>query len=197
MSRAGGARRKTKETEVRVRVDLDGSGRADVKTGIGFFDHMLEALARHAPYDLEIAATGDLHVDAHHTVEDVGIVLGQALAQALGERRGIRRYGEATVPLDDALARVVVDVSGRPYVAFHAEPPTWQKLGDYDVALTPEFFRALATHGGLTLHLDLLRGQNAHHAVEAVFKAAARALGDATRLDPRVTGVPSTKGTLA
>jgi len=197
MSRAGEARRKTKETEVRVRVDLDGSGRADVKTGIGFFDHMLEALARHAPYDLEIAATGDLHVDAHHTVEDVGIVLGQALAQALGERRGIRRYGEATVPLDDALARVVVDVSGRPYVAFHAEPPTWQKLGDYDVALTPEFFRALATHAGLTLHLDLLRGQNAHHAVEAVFKAAARALGDATRLDPRVTGVPSTKGTLA
>ena len=197
MSRAGEARRKTKETEVRVRVDLDGSGRADVKTGIGFFDYMLEALARHAPYDLEIAATGDLHVDAHHTVEDVGIVLGQALAQALGERRGTRRYGEATVPLDDALARVVVDVSGRPYVAFHAEPPTWQKLGDYDVALTPEFFRALATHGGLTLHLDLLRGQNAHHAVEAVFKAAARALGDATRLDPRVTGVPSTKGTLA
>ena len=197
MSRAGEARRKTKETEVRVRVDLDGSGRADVKTGIGFFDHMLEALARHAPYDLEIAATGDLHVDAHHTVEDVGIVLGQALAQALGERRGSRRYGEATVPLDDALARVVVDVSGRPYVAFHAEPPTWQKLGDYDVALTPEFFRALATHAGLTLHLDLLRGQNAHHAVEAVFKAAARALGDATRLDPRVTGVPSTKGTLA
>ena len=197
MSRAGEARRKTKETEVRVRVDLDGSGRAKVKTGIGFFDHMLEALARHAPYDLEIAATGDLHVDAHHTVEDVGIVLGQALAQALGERRGIRRYGEATVPLDDALARVVVDVSGRPYVAFHAEPPTWQKLGDYDVALTPEFFRALATHAGLTLHLDLLRGQNAHHAVEAVFKAAARALGDATRLDPRVTGVPSTKGTLA
>ncbi len=197
MSRAGEARRKTKETDVRVRVDLDGSGRAEVKTGIGFFDHMLEALARHAPYDLEIAASGDLHVDAHHTVEDVGIVLGQALAQALGERRGIRRYGEATVPLDDALARVVVDVSGRPYVAFHAEPPTWQKLGDYDVALTPEFFRALATHGGLTLHLDLLRGQNAHHAVEAVFKAAARALGDATRLDPRVTGVPSTKGTLA
>ena len=197
MSRSGEVTRKTKETEVRVRVRLDGTGRAQIHTGIGFFDHMLEALARHAPYDLEIAATGDLHVDAHHTVEDVGIVLGQALAQALGERRGIRRYGEATVPLDDALARVVVDVSGRPYVAFHAEPPTWQKLGDYDVALTPEFFRALATHAGLTLHLDLLRGQNAHHAVEAVFKAAARALGDATRLDPRVTGVPSTKGTLA
>ena len=197
MSRTGEATRKTKETQVRVRVDLDGSGRADVKTGIGFFDHMLEALARHAQYDVEIAASGDLHIDAHHTVEDVGIVLGQALSQALGERRGIRRYGEATVPLDDALARVVVDVSGRPYVAFHADPPTWQRLGDYDVALTPEFFRALATHGGLTLHVDLLRGQNAHHVVEAVFKAAARALGEATGLDPRVRGVPSTKGTLA
>jgi imidazoleglycerol-phosphate dehydratase len=197
VSRRGEARRKTKETEVRVAIELDGSGRAEIKTGIGFFDHMLEALARHAPYDLEIAASGDLHVDAHHTVEDVGIVLGQALSQALGERRGIRRYGEATVPLDDALARVVVDVSGRPYVAFHADPPTWQRLGDYDVALTPEFFRALATHGGLTLHLDLLRGQNAHHVVEAVFKAAARALGEATTLDPRVQGVPSTKGTLA
>jgi imidazoleglycerol-phosphate dehydratase len=197
MSRAGEARRKTKETEVRVRVDLDGSGRADVKTGIGFFDHMLEALARHALYDLDVSAAGDLHVDAHHTVEDVGIVLGQALAQALGERRGIRRYGDATVPLDDALARVVVDVSGRPYLAFHADPPTWQKLGDYDVALTPEFFRALATHGGLTLHVDLLRGQNAHHVVEAVFKATARALGEATSLDARVQGVPSTKGTLA
>ena len=197
MSRVGEARRKTKETEVRVRVDLDGGGRAEVKTGIGFFDHMLEALARHAPMDLEIGATGDLHVDAHHTVEDVGIVLGQALAQALGERRGIRRYGEATVPLDDALARVVVDVSGRPFVAYHADPPTWQKLGDYDVALTPEFFRALATHGGLTLHVDLLRGQNAHHVVEAVFKATARALGAATSIDPRVQGVPSTKGTLA
>jgi len=197
VSRRGEAHRKTRETEVRARVELDGSGEAKVQTGIGFFDHMLEAIARHAVYDLEIAATGDLHVDAHHTVEDVGIVLGQALAGALGERRGIRRYGEATVPLDDALARVVVDVSGRPYVAFHADPPTWQKLGDYDVALTPEFFRALATHGGLTLHVDLLRGQNAHHVVEAVFKALARALGSATALDPRVPGIPSTKGTLA
>jgi imidazoleglycerol-phosphate dehydratase len=197
MSRSAEARRKTKETDVRVRIDLDGTGQAQIKTGIGFFDHMLEALARHAPYDLEVEAAGDLHIDAHHTVEDVGIVLGQALSQALGERRGIRRYADASVPLDDALARVVVDVSGRPYLAFHAEPPTWQKLGDYDVALTPEFFRALATHGGLTLHVDLLRGQNAHHVVEAVFKATARALGEATRIDPRVQGVPSTKGTLA
>lgn len=196
-SRSAEAKRKTKETDVQVRVSLDGSGRAQVRTGIGFFDHMLDALARHALYDLEVQATGDLHVDQHHTVEDVGIVLGQALSRALGERRGIRRYGEATVPLDDALARVVVDVSGRPYLAYHAEPPSpGQKLGDYDVALTPEFFRAVATHGGLTLHVDLLRGQNAHHAVEAVFKAAARALGEATSLDPRVDDVPSTKGAL-
>jgi len=197
MTRRAEASRKTKETDVRVRIDLDGTGQAQVKTGVGFFDHMLEALARHAPFDLEVTASGDLHIDAHHTVEDVGIVLGQALSQALGERRGIRRYADASVPLDDALARVVVDVSGRPYLAFHAEPPTWQKLGDYDVALTPEFFRALATHGGLTLHVDLLRGQNAHHVVEAIFKATARALGEATSIDPRVQGVPSTKGTLA
>ena len=189
--------RKTRETDIQVRLALDGAGKAQIATGIGFFDHMLEALARHALFDLDVRATGDLHVDQHHTVEDVGIVVGQALARALGDRRGIRRYGEATVPLDDALARVVVDVSGRPYVAFHADPPTWQKLGDYDVALTPEFFRALATHGGLTLHVDLLRGQNAHHVVEAVFKATARALGDATRLDPRVQDVPSTKGSLS
>jgi imidazoleglycerol-phosphate dehydratase len=197
MTRRAEASRKTKETDVRVRIDLDGTGQAQIKTGVGFFDHMLEALARHAPFDLEVTASGDLHIDAHHTVEDVGIVLGQALSQALGERRGIRRYADASVPLDDALARVVVDVSGRPYLAFHAEPPTWQKLGDYDVALTPEFFRALATHGGLTLHVDLLRGQNAHHVVEAIFKATARALGEATSIDPRVHGVPSTKGTLA
>lgn len=196
MSRTGEAQRQTKETDVRVRLALDGAGRAQVKTGVGFFDHMLEALARHALCDLEIEAKGDLQVDAHHTVEDVGIVLGQALSQALGDRRGIRRFGEATVPLDDALARVVVDVSGRPFLAYHADPPTWQKVGDYDVALTPEFFRALATHGGLTIHVDLLRGQNAHHVVEAVFKAAARALGEATSLDPRITDVPSTKGAL-
>jgi imidazoleglycerol-phosphate dehydratase len=196
MSRVGAAQRRTGETDVRVRVDLDGSGKAEAKTGVGFFDHMLTALARHALFDLEVSAAGDLHVDGHHTVEDVGIVLGQALAQALGERRGIRRYGEATVPLDDALARAVVDVSGRPFLAYHAEPPTWQMLGDYDVALTPEFFRGLATHGGLTVHVDLLRGQNAHHVVEAVFKAVARALGAAVMLDPRVTDVPSTKGVL-
>ena len=196
MSRTGEATRRTGETNVRVRVNLDGSGRSGVQTGVGFFDHMLTALARHALFDLDVEAAGDLHVDGHHTVEDVGIVLGQAVAQALGERRGIRRYGEATVPLDDALARAVVDVSGRPFLAYHADPPTWQMLGDYDVALTPEFFRGLATHGGLTVHVDLLRGQNAHHVVEAVFKAVARALGAAVSLDPRVTDIPSTKGVL-
>jgi len=196
VSRTGEAKRRTGETDVRVKVDLDGSGRSTALTGVGFFDHMLAALARHALFDLDVEAKGDLHVDAHHTVEDVGIVLGQAIAQALGERRGIRRYGEATVPLDDALARVVVDVSGRPFLAYHAEPPTWQMLGDYDVALTPEFFRGLTTHGGLTVHVDLLRGQNAHHVVEAVFKAAARALGIAVSLDARVADVPSTKGVL-
>ena len=195
--RIGEATRKTGETDIRVRVTLDGTGRSEVKTGIGFFDHMLDALARHSLFDIEVHAQGDLHVDAHHTVEDVGIVLGQALARALGDRAGIRRYGEATVPLDDALARVVVDVSGRPFVAYHAEPPTWQKVGDYDVALTPEFFRAFATHAGLTVHVDLLRGQNAHHVVEAVFKAAARALREATEPDPRVQGIPSTKGSLS
>ena len=196
MSRVGAASRRTGETDVSVRVNLDGSGKATAKTGVGFFDHMLTALARHALLDLDVTAQGDLHVDGHHTVEDVGIVLGQALAQALGERRGIRRYGEATVPLDDALARAVVDVSGRPFLAYHADPPTWQMLGDYDVALTPEFFRGLATHGGLTVHIDLLRGQNAHHVVEAVFKAAARALGAAVTLDPRVTDIPATTGVL-
>src|SRR2546428_8114655 len=137
MSRSADVKRKTKETDVRVRLALDGSGRAEVATGIGFFDHMLEALARHALYDIEVRATGDLHVDQHHTVEDVGIVLGQALSQALGERRGIRRYGNATVPLDVALARVVVDVSGRPYLADHADPPAGEKLVDYRVTITP------------------------------------------------------------
>src|SRR3989454_1104841 len=191
MSRTAEVRRKTRETEVRVSVTLEGSGRAELATGIGFFDHMLEALARHALFDLEVRAVGDLHVDQHHTVEDVGIVLGQALSQALGERRGIRRYGDATVPLDDALARVVVDVSGRPYLAYHAEPPplAGRAVGGYDIALSPEFFRALATHGGLTMHVDLLRGQNAHHCVEAVFKAAARALGDAARAGRPVLGI--------
>ena len=196
MARAAEVHRKTKETDLRVHLVLDGRGEARVRTGIGFFDHMLEALARHARLDLTIEASGDLHVDGHHTVEDTGIALGQAIARALGDRAGIRRYGDAMVPLDEALVRAVVDVSGRPYLAYHVDIPKWQMLGDYDVFLTPEFFRALVQNAGLTVHLDLVRGDNPHHIVEAAFKAFARALDDATTLDPRVSGVPSTKGVL-
>jgi imidazoleglycerol-phosphate dehydratase len=188
--------RKTRETSIRVKLDLDGTGQSRVKTGIGFFDHMLEAFARHGLMDLEVEATGDLQVDGHHTVEDTGIVLGQAIAQALGNRTGIRRYADATVPLDEALVRVVIDVSGRPFLDYHVELAKWQMLGEYDVFLTPEFFRALVLNAGLTAHLDLLRGDNPHHIVEATFKAFARALEQAVRLDARVTGVPSTKGVL-
>jgi imidazoleglycerol-phosphate dehydratase len=196
MARTAEVSRTTKETDLRVRVNLDGSGEAQVKTGIGFFDHMLEALARHALLDLTIEARGDLHVDGHHTVEDTGIVLGQALAKALGDRAGIRRYADCSVPLDEALVRCVMDVSGRPYLSYGIDIPKWQMLGDYDVFLTPEFFRAVALNAGLTVHLDLLRGDNPHHIVEAAFKAFARSLDAATALDPRVTGVPSTKGAL-
>lgn len=196
MARIGEVHRKTKETDLRVRVALDGQGEATVRTGIGFFDHMLEALARHALLDLTVEASGDLHVDGHHTVEDTGIALGQAIAKALGDRAGIRRYADALVPLDDALVRAVIDVSGRPYLAYQIDIPKWQMLGDFDVFLTPEFFRALIQNAGLTVHLDLVRGDNPHHIVEAAFKAFARVLDDATRLDPRVSGVPSTKGVL-
>jgi len=196
VSRVADVTRRTKETELRVRLDLDGIGQARVRTGIGFFDHMLEALARHALLDLEIQAAGDLHVDGHHTVEDTGIALGQAIAEALGDRAGIRRYADAMVPLDEALVRVVLDVSGRPFLAYQVDIPKWQMLGDYDVFLTPEFFRALVTNAGLTAHIDLVRGDNPHHIVEAAFKAFARALDSATALDPRVQGVPSTKGVL-
>ena len=196
MSRVGEISRKTKETDLHVRVDLDGRGEARVNTGIGFFDHMLEALARHALLDLTVEARGDLHVDGHHTVEDTGIVLGLALAEALGNRVGIRRYADAVVPLDEALVRCVLDVSGRPYLSYNIDIHKWQMLGEYDVFLTPEFFRALVLNAGLTVHLDLIRGDNPHHIVEAAFKAFARALDAATALDPRVTGVPSTKGTL-
>ena len=196
MSRTGEIRRTTKETDLHVRVVLDGRGEASVRTGIGFFDHMLEALARHALLDLVIEARGDLHVDGHHTVEDTGIALGLALERALGDRAGIRRYADALVPLDEALVRAVVDVSGRPFLSYGIEIPKWQMLGDFDVFLTPEFFRALVLNAGLTVHMDLIRGDNPHHIVEAAFKAFARALDGATSLDPRVTGVPSTKGAL-
>jgi imidazoleglycerol-phosphate dehydratase len=196
MSRSAEVSRKTKETQLHVRVDLDGTGRAEVKTGIGFFDHMLEALARHGLLDLTVECRGDLHVDGHHTVEDTGIVIGQAIAKALGDRAGIRRYADATVPLDEALVRVVIDVSGRPFLSYHVDIPKWQMLGDYDVFLTPEFFRAIVLNSGLTAHIDLIRGDNPHHIVEATFKAFARALDLATTRDPRIAGVPSTKGVL-
>jgi imidazoleglycerol-phosphate dehydratase len=196
MARVGEIRRATKETEIFVRVELDGHGEARVQTGIGFFDHMLEALARHALLDLTVEARGDLHVDGHHTVEDVGIALGMAIGRALGDRAGIRRFGDALVPLDEALVRAVVDLSGRPFLHYAIDIPKWQMLGDYDVFLTPEFFRALVLNAGLTAHLDLVRGENPHHIVEAAFKAFARALDAAVALDPRVTGVPSTKGAL-
>ncbi|MEP6573485.1 MAG: imidazoleglycerol-phosphate dehydratase HisB [Gemmatimonadota bacterium] len=196
MSRIGEIERTTKETTIKVRVDLDGRGESRVATGIGFFDHMLEALARHGLLDLTVECRGDLHVDGHHTVEDTGIALGQAIAAALGNRAGIRRYADALVPLDEALVRAVIDVSGRPYLAYQVDIPKWQMLGDFDVFLTPEFFRALVLNAGLTVHMDLIRGDNPHHIVEAAFKSFARALDAATALDPRVSGVPSTKGSL-
>ncbi len=196
MARIATVERKTKETDLRVRLDLDGRGDAQVRTGIGFFDHMLEAFARHGVLDLSIEAQGDLQVDGHHTVEDTGIALGQAISRALGDCAGIRRYADALVPLDEALVRAVVDVSGRAYLSYNIEIPKWQMLGDYDVFLTPEFFRALVQNAGLTVHLDLVRGENPHHIVEATFKAFARALDGATVLDPRIAGIPSTKGLL-
>ena len=198
MSRTARRERKTKETEIRASLALDGAGEARVKTGIGFFDHMLEALARHGLFDIEVECAGDLHVDAHHTVEDVGIVLGACFLEALGDKRGISRYADATVPLDEALVRAVVDVSGRPFLHFDVPYPADQPvIGQFDVALSAEFWRAFATEARLTMHLDGIRGDNAHHIVEATFKAAARALDAATRLDPlRGDTVPSTKGAL-
>lgn len=198
MSRTGERQRKTKETEIRVHVDLDGTGESNVRTGIGFFDHMLDALARHGMFDLDVECTGDLHIDAHHTVEDVGIALGGAFLDALGDKRGIVRYADATVPLDEALVRAVVDVSGRPFLHFDVPLPAGQPMiGQFDAALSAEFWRGFAMESRITLHLDGLRGDNAHHIVEATFKAAARALDAATAPDPRrADQVPSTKGSL-
>ncbi|OAI25724.1 imidazoleglycerol-phosphate dehydratase [Methylosinus sp. R-45379] len=188
--------RDTKETRIAVAVDLDGEGTSDISTGIGFFDHMLDQIARHAPLDLTVAAKGDLHIDGHHTVEDVGIALGKAVDQALGDRKGIARYGDAHVPLDEALSRVVVDVSGRPFLVFDVAFPA-AKIGDFDTELVREFFQAFATNARIGLHVEALRGVNSHHIAECCFKGFARALGKATAPDPRRGGVvPSTKGTL-
>ena len=188
--------RKTAETEITVRVNLDGTGSYDNQTGVGFFDHMLDQLARHSLIDMEIRAKGDLHIDDHHTVEDTGIALGQALMQALGDKRGIRRYGECHLPMDDAQVRAALDLSGRPYLVWNVDMPT-PKIGTFDTELVREFFQALSTNGGITLHVDRLLGFNSHHIAEAAFKAVARALRDAVETDPRKSdAVPSTKGTL-
>ncbi len=188
--------RKTHETDIRVELDLDGTGVYDNQTGVGFFDHMLDQLSRHALIDMTVRATGDLHIDDHHTVEDVGIALGQALSQAVGDKRGIRRYGACLLPMDDALVRAALDLSGRPYLVWNVAMPT-AKIGSFDTELVREFFQALSTHGGITLHVDALHGLNAHHIAEAAFKAVARALRDALETDARVANaVPSTKGAL-
>jgi len=188
--------RKTTETQITVSVNLDGSGRAKLATGVPFLDHMLDQVARHAMIDVEIAAKGDLHIDAHHTVEDVGITLGQAVASAIGDKRGVRRFGHAYVPLDEALSRVVIDFSGRPGLEFHV-PFVRALIGEFDVDLVHEFFQGFVNHAQVTLHIDNLRGANAHHQAETAFKAFARALRMAVELDPRAGGaVPSTKGTL-
>ena len=188
--------RDTKETQIRVAIDLDGTGQAQLSTGIGFFDHMLDQIARHGLIDLEIAAQGDLHIDGHHTVEDTGITLGQAFAQAVGDKRGITRYGHSYVPLDEALSRVVVDFSGRP--GLHMDVPFKSGMvGGFDTQLAFEFFQGFVNHAGVTLHIDNLHGENAHHQAETVFKAFARALRMALTPDPRAAGViPSTKGSL-
>ena len=196
MDRIAEVARNTKETQIRVRVNLDGTGEARLRTGIGFFDHMLDQIARHGLIDLDIACQGDLHIDGHHTVEDVGITLGMAVAQAVGDKRGITRYGHAYVPLDEALSRVVVDFSGRPGLHQHIDFKAGM-VGAFDTQLTYEFFQGFSNHALVSLHIDNLKGENAHHQAETVFKAFGRALRMALTLDPRSAGtIPSTKGSL-
>jgi imidazoleglycerol-phosphate dehydratase len=188
--------RKTAETDISVAITLDGSGTYDNETGVGFFDHMLDQLARHSLIDMNIRCAGDLHIDDHHTVEDVGIALGQALSQALGDKKGIRRYGSCLLPMDDALVRAALDLSGRPFLVWNLDLPT-PKIGTFDTELVREFFQAFSTHGGITLHVDALHGLNSHHIAEAAFKSVARALRDAVETDPRKADtIPSTKGAL-
>jgi len=188
--------RTTAETAISVEIDLDGTGLYDNQTGVGFFDHMLDQLSRHALIDMTVRCTGDLHIDDHHTVEDVGIALGQALTQAMGDKRGINRYGACLLPMDDALVRTALDLSGRPFLVWNVTLPTG-KIGTFDTELVREFFQALSTHGGITLHIDQLHGLNGHHIAEAAFKSVARALRDALTLDPRKSdAIPSTKGML-
>ncbi|MCB1543119.1 MAG: imidazoleglycerol-phosphate dehydratase HisB [Methylobacteriaceae bacterium] len=188
--------RKTKETDISLTIALDGSGKSAISTGVGFFDHMLDQIARHGLFDLEISAQGDLHIDDHHTVEDVGIALGQAIRQALGDRKGIRRYAAAYVPMDEALTRAAIDLSGRAFLVFEAQFPT-PKIGTFDTELVREFFQALAGNCGANMHIDNIRGANSHHIAESCFKALARALREAVEIDPRQSdAIPSTKGVL-
>ena len=194
--RKGAVSRKTNETEIAVEIDLDGAGAGRIATGVGFFDHMLDQLARHSMIDMTVSAKGDLHIDDHHSVEDVGIALGQALKQALGDKRGLTRYADCLLPMDETLTRVAVDVSGRPFLVFRTEFPT-QKIGTFDTELVREFFQAFAINGGLTLHIETLYGANSHHIAESCFKGVARALGAALAIDARqASRVPSTKGAL-
>jgi imidazoleglycerol-phosphate dehydratase len=194
-SRTATIKRTTKETSIKLALDLDGSGKSELNTGIPFLDHMLEQISRHGLIDLTIDAKGDLEIDAHHTVEDIGICLGEALREAVGDKAGIVRYGHAYVPLDEALSRVVLDLSGRPGLEYHISFPK-ETVGGFDIELFKEFFQAISNHGRITLHIDAIRGDNNHHIIETVFKAFGRALRMAVESDPRVTGIPSTKGAL-
>jgi len=188
--------RNTAETQISVTINLDGTGQYDNQTGVGFFDHMLDQLSRHSLIDMTIRAAGDYHIDDHHTVEDTGIALGQAIVQAVGDKKGINRYGSCLLPMDDALVRAALDISARPCLVFNLDMPT-QKIGNFDTELVREFFQALSTHAGLTLHIDQLHGLNSHHIAEAAFKSVARALRQAVEIDPRMSqALPSTKGAL-
>jgi imidazoleglycerol-phosphate dehydratase len=196
MKRTAEVERRTHETSIKARVDLDGRGDTNVSTGVGFFDHMLEQLGKHSGIDIEVKADGDLHIDSHHTVEDVGIVLGSAITEALADKAGVRRYGWSIVPMEEACTRVALDLSGRPFLKFDVDIPA-ESIGNYDPDLTEEFFMALTRSSGMTLHIHLISGKNSHHIVESVFKAVAQALATAVSIDPRRSeDIPSTKGNL-
>lgn len=194
--RKGTCDRETKETKIKLAIDLEGGENRSIDTGVRFFDHMLDLMAKQGFLDINLVCKGDINVDAHHTVEDVGICMGKALAQALGDRTGITRYASCYLPMDETLVLAAVDISGRPFICFNAELPLGAMVGNMEAQLAEEFFRALAMNAGITLHINLLYGKNLHHILEAMFKAVGRALADAAQLDPRVKGVPSTKGTL-
>jgi imidazoleglycerol-phosphate dehydratase len=195
MSRQATIERVTKETQIKLSLEIDGTGEAKICTSVSFLDHMLDLFARHGLFNLQVDAKGDIDIDFHHTVEDIGIVLGQALKEALGDKKGIRRYGQATVPMDETLASVAVDISGRPYLVYHVSLPK-VKIGEFDVELVREFFQAVVNNLGVNIHVNAMYGDNVHHIVEACFKAFARAMDQATQVDPRIEGVMSTKGKL-